>query len=114
MIPAFHFSKAMGRIEAGHPPRVAVAYRNALRAIWPIFLARLRIAVRVVLYAITIVGIPWALLWIVRGVFVSQAVIYEGDDPRAAVRDSSQTANMRALVARAATVLGFSPPEQFT
>jgi len=85
---------AMGRIEAGHPPRVAVAYRNALRAIWPIFLARLRIAVRVVLYAITIVGIPWALLWIVRGVFVSQAVIYEGDDPRAAVRDSSQTANM--------------------
>lgn len=85
---------SMTEIRAGRVPRASTAFREGLRAFMPIFVARLRVAGRVVVRAITIVGIPWAVLAFFRGIFIPQAVIQDGDDARDAILDSARAANV--------------------
>ena len=84
----------MSQIRSGRTPGVMTAYRHGVRAIWPIFVARVRVGVRIVLYAITIVGIPWAILRLIRAVFIAQAVVQDRDDPSTALADSARTASV--------------------
>jgi hypothetical protein len=86
---------AMGQIGQGRRPGIIESFQNGIPAILPIFKARLRVTVRVVLYAITIVGLPWALLRVVRAVFLPQTIIYANADPDDAFHDSASVANVR-------------------
>ncbi len=84
---------AMSQIQAGRTPGVIEAYRNGLRWIIPIFLARIRVVVRALLWALTIVGIPRAILILIRGSYIAQAVVHERDTPKDAIDDSAGAAS---------------------
>jgi hypothetical protein len=84
---------AVGQIRSGRTPGVIESFQHGVPAILPILIARLKVTGRVLLYAITIIGIPWALLRIVRAIYLPQAVIYEGDTSDEAIIDSAQIAN---------------------
>lgn len=79
---------AMTQIKQGRVPGVIESYREGVGSILPIFRARIRVTVRVFLRAITIVGIPRAILDAIRASFVAQAVIQEHDTPDEAIVDS--------------------------
>lgn len=83
----------MGELRRGRLPSVFEAYREGLHAIWPIFRARLRVTVRAVLRALTIVGIPRAVLMLIRAHYIPQTVVLLGDDADASIRDSAVVAN---------------------
>lgn len=85
---------AMSQIHAGRKPRIIDAYREGTRAIWPVFVSRLQVAVRVLRSAITIIGIPRALLQVVQAFFIPQAVIHERDDEQTAIQDSAIAADV--------------------
>lgn len=79
----------MSQMRAGQTPSLVDGFRNGLSAIGPIFVARVRVGVRIVLYAVTIVGIPLAIRRFVRAFFLPQAVIHERDDSLKAIEDSA-------------------------
>jgi uncharacterized membrane protein YdcZ (DUF606 family) len=84
----------MSQIRRGHTPSVVESYRHGVRAIRHIFVARVRVAVPIVLYAITIVGLPWAVLRLARAIFIAQAVVHDEDEPLPAIEDSAAAANV--------------------
>ena len=85
---------AMGQIRQGRTPGAIESFRAGVPAILPVLLARVKVALRIVLYALTIVGIPWALLRFARAFYIPQAVIYEADDREEAIHDSERVANV--------------------
>jgi hypothetical protein len=85
---------AMGQIRQGRTPGAIESFRAGIPAILPVLLARLKVALRIVLYALSIVGIPWALLRFARAFYIPQAVIYEADDRDEAIHDSERVANV--------------------
>ena len=65
-------------IEAGRPPDATRAYDVATERFLTLVAAILRVAFHVVLYFVTIIGIPWGIQRAVRWVFVEQAVVLDG------------------------------------
>lgn len=62
----------------GRQATFADAYANALDRFSTLWWASLRVVLHVLLFAITIVGIPWAIQRFVRWLFVEQTVVLEG------------------------------------
>lgn len=83
----------MTQLRRGRPPKVLDAYRNGVRAIIPIILARLKVLLTALKLAITIIGIPKAIMVIMRAVFIPQAVIIDRDTPEPAIADSAAAVN---------------------
>jgi hypothetical protein len=84
----------MSQIRDGRVPGVLEAYRHGVREIVPIFVTRVQVTVRIILRALTIVGLPRAIRQIIQATFIAQAIVHEGDDPDEAVRDSARAADV--------------------
>ncbi len=69
---------ALDDIGAGRAPDFSRAYDAAFSRFWSLAGAVLRVLFHVLLFTITIVGIPWAIQRFVRWLFVEQAIILEG------------------------------------
>jgi hypothetical protein len=78
-------------IEGGRAPDFARAYDAAFARFWTLVLAVLRATFHVLLFAITIVGLPWAVQRAVRWVFVEQAVMLGGLAPKESLSHSAET-----------------------
>ncbi|MCO5177843.1 MAG: hypothetical protein M9890_12875 [Thermomicrobiales bacterium] len=83
----------MTQLRRGSSPRVSLAYRNGVRAIVPIILARLHVLLTALKLAITIIGIPKAIMVVIRSVFIPQAVIIDRESPDSAIVDSAAAVN---------------------
>jgi len=84
----------MSQIRHGYVPGVLEAYQHGVREIMPIFITRIRVAIRIILRALTIVGLPRAVRQIIQATFIAQAVVHERDDPDQAVVDSAKAADV--------------------
>ena len=82
---------ALADIDAGRKADFSRAYDAAFERFWTLLGAILRVVGVVLLLAITIVGIPWAVRQGVRWLFIEQAVMLEGTNARDALRRSSDT-----------------------
>ena len=80
---------ALGRIDSGQPAEFSHAYDVAFERFWTLAGAVLRVVFHVLLFAITIVGIPWAIQRLVRWVFAEQAVILDGRTAEEALSHSA-------------------------
>jgi len=80
---------ALVEIDAGRPADFSSAYDVAYARLWTLIGAILRVFVIVLLFAITIIGIPLAIYRGVRWLFVEQAVILDGTSARAALAYSA-------------------------
>ncbi len=82
-------------LEAGRRPRTRDAIRAAYRAAPRTAFSQLLILVPLALIAITVIGLPIAIYYSVRWVFVSQAVILDGLKGRDAMRASADATRGR-------------------
>ena len=73
---------AMDDLENERVPEFGRAYDVAFVRFATLLAAMLRVLFHVVLFAATIVGIPWAIQRLVRWAFVSQAVMLDGANPK--------------------------------
>lgn len=89
---------AMTEIRRGRRPTLATAYRHGVRAIVPVFRARLRVLATALRQAVTIVGIPRAVMTIIRAMFITQVVVVERATRDQAIAESAAAVN--ANVAR--------------
>lgn len=80
---------ALGDIDAGQGANFSRAYDAAFERFWTLLGALLRVAGIVLLLAITIVGIPWAIRQAIRWLFTEQAVMLEGASAADALKRSS-------------------------
>jgi hypothetical protein len=80
---------ALADIDAGRPVDFSRAYDLAFSRFWSLAGALLRVAFHVALFAITIVGIPWAIQRGIRWLFVEQAVILDSTSAKAALNYSA-------------------------
>jgi hypothetical protein len=87
--------EAVGEIRAGRRPSFVSTYREVFRRLKRLVLAVGGTSLIVALLAITVVGIPLAIWFAVRWLFVSQAVILDDAGPRQAMTLSEQTVNGR-------------------
>jgi hypothetical protein len=106
---------AVAEIQAGRRPRVFAVYRAALARLRPLLLAAARASIVIFLLAITIVGLPWALIRIVRWLFIVQAVVLRDGTWRDARQISEAAVRGRwwrtaALSLAIALVLGLLAP----
>ena len=69
---------ALANIDQGGEPKFSDIYDAAFERVWTLFGAILRAAGIALLFAITIIGIPWAIQRMVRWLFIEQAVILDG------------------------------------
>jgi hypothetical protein len=81
---------ALGRIAEGDPPSGLAAYRGTAPHLRALAWLWLRIIVVAALLAITIVGIPVAIVYLVRKAVVTQACVLEGLGAAASLRRSSE------------------------
>ena len=80
---------ALQRIDAGQPSEFGQAYDDAFARLTPLFGSAIRVVFHVMLLAITIIGIPWAIQRTVRWLFVEQAVILDGARARESLARSA-------------------------
>ncbi len=80
---------ALTTIDQGGGPTFSDTYDAAFERFWTLLGAVLRALVIVLLLAITIIGLPWAIQRMVRWLFVEQAVILDGASPSAALSRSA-------------------------
>jgi hypothetical protein len=80
---------ALAEIDAGRAPEFSRAYDVAFARFWTLVGAGLRAAFHVLLFYITIIGIPWAIQRGVRWLFIHQAVILDGTSARASLSYSA-------------------------
>jgi hypothetical protein len=81
---------ALARIEEGGRPDALEAFRAILPRVGSLAWAWLRVIVVAGLLAITIVGIPLAVIWLVRKAVLTQACVIEDLGATAALRRSSE------------------------
>jgi len=84
----------MSQIRRGHVPGVLEAYQHGVREIVPIFVTRVRVAVRIIMRALTIVGLPHAIRQVIQATFIAQAIVHDRDDPEQAIVDSARAADV--------------------
>jgi hypothetical protein len=77
------------------PPDFSRAYGVVLTRFWTLVGASLRAGFHIFLFAITIIGIPWAIQRMVRWLFIHQAVILDGTSARAALSYSADAVQGR-------------------
>lgn len=80
---------ALAQIDEGGSPRISEAYAVAVDRFISVVGAWLRVVFHVVLFAITIIGIPWAIQRLVRWLFIEQAIILDGANAKAALSKSA-------------------------
>ncbi len=80
---------ALTTIDQGGEPTFSDTYDAAFERFGPLVGAVLRALAIVLLLAITIIGLPWAIQRMVRWMFVEQAVILDGATPSAALSRSA-------------------------
>lgn len=80
---------ALSEIDAGRPVDFSSAYDVAFQRFGSLAGAFLRVMFHVFLFAITIIGIPWAIQRLARWSFVQQAVILDGASAKAALSYSA-------------------------
>lgn len=80
---------ALTNIDQGGAPTFSETYDAAFERFWTLLGAVLRALVIVLLFSITIIGIPWAIQRMVRWLFVQQAVILDGAAPSMALSRSA-------------------------
>ena len=81
--------QTVGDIRAGRKPGWRRAFAVAVSRLWPMILTTVMTTIIPLLLAVTVIGIPWAILWFVRWWFADQAVILEGKSGRSALVTSS-------------------------
>ena len=86
---------ALGEIDAGRAPDFSRAYDVAFARFWTLVGASLRAGFHVLLFYITIIGIPWAIQRGVRWLFIHQAVILDGTSARASLSYSADAVSGR-------------------
>lgn len=84
----------MSQMRHGHVPGVLEAYSQGVRHIVPIIVTRVRVAIRILLRALTIVGLPRAIRQIIQAAFISQALVHDRDNSDEAVVDSARAADV--------------------
>jgi hypothetical protein len=72
-------ARSVADIDEGVVPDFNSAYGRVLSRVGSLFLTALRVALIVVALGITIVGIPFAIYFMIRWAFFSQAIIIEGE-----------------------------------
>ncbi len=82
-------------MERGEEPRGLDSYRQALAKARPLAAGAIRAGVEILLLAVTIVGIPWAIHRFTRYQFLAQVTMLEGREPKAALRRSAQLVSGR-------------------
>lgn len=80
---------ALRAIDAGRPATFGSAFDAGLARFGTIILAGLRALFHIVLFAITIVGIPWAIQRAVRWLFIEQAIMVDDTSAKAALSYSA-------------------------
>jgi hypothetical protein len=80
---------ALRDLADGRPPEFGHAYDVAFDKFWTLVAAALRVIFHVVLLAITIIGIPWAINRLVRWLFTAQAVVLDDTSAKAALSYSA-------------------------
>jgi hypothetical protein len=80
---------ALDDIGAGRVPDFSRAYDVAFSRFWSLVGGVLRVLFHVLLFMITIVGIPWAIQRFVRWLFVEQVIILEGATAKEALSRSA-------------------------
>jgi hypothetical protein len=80
---------ALADIDSGRPAEFSHAYDVAFARFWTLLGAALRVVFHVLLLAVTIIGIPWAIQRMVRWLFIEQAVILDQTSARAALAYSA-------------------------
>jgi hypothetical protein len=80
----------VAELEAGRRPGVRAAYRVAAARFWSLVKAAARATIVVVLLLVSVVGIPWGLVKLVRWSLVPEAVVLAGATGRRAGQVSEQ------------------------
>lgn len=80
---------ALGEIDAGRLPEFSRVYDVAFARYWALVAALLRALFHVLLFYVSILGIPWAIQRSVRWFFTPQAVILDSTSARAALSYSA-------------------------
>ena len=80
---------AVGQIEAGQPAALSKSYGVVFRRFWTLLGAQLRSAFHLILLALSVVGLPWAVHRTVSWAFVGQAVILDGVNAKDALSTSA-------------------------
>lgn len=80
---------AISDVGAGREAEFSQAYDVAFQRFWTLVGAVLRSIFHVVLFFITIIGIPWGIQRAVRWMFIEQAVILDGTSAKAALAYSA-------------------------
>jgi hypothetical protein len=80
---------ALDDIDAGRPAEFGRSYDVAFARFGTLLMAVLRVAFHVILFTITVIGIPWAIQRMVRWVFVQQAIMLEGATPQESLSRSA-------------------------
>lgn len=106
---------AVAEIQAGRHPTILTSFRTALGRFWTLIRATAFAGIIVLGLAITIVGIPWAVMRAVRWLFLTQAVVLRNATWREARRVSQRAVIGRwwraaALSLSIAIVLGVIAP----
>jgi hypothetical protein len=96
---------ALNRIEQGDHPDALDAYKGALPRADSLGWAWLRVIVVAGLLVLTIVGIPIAIVYLVRKAVITQACVIEDLDASAALRRSSELVRRHGLRVLAITAL---------
>lgn len=80
---------ALNDLDSGQAPTFSRAYDVAFERAAEIVRAVLRVAFHVLLFAITIIGIPWAIQRSIRWLFIEQAIILDGASAKASLSTSA-------------------------
>jgi hypothetical protein len=72
-------ARAYADVADGETPDFESTYKRVLPAFGRLFVTALRIFIVVVALAITVVGIPFAIYFMIRWVFFAQAIVIEGE-----------------------------------
>jgi hypothetical protein len=83
-------ARAVADIDEGVAPDFNSVYGRVLPRVGRLFLTALRVAVIVVALGITIVGIPFAIYFMVRWAFFTQAIVIEGESSSGATNVSAR------------------------
>ena len=83
--------QAVADVRAGRRPSVRRAYGVAFAKLGAVALAGLRALATVLVLALTVIGLPWAIAWGVRWAFAGQAVVLDGADAGRALALSAST-----------------------
>ena len=81
---------ALDDLDSGRPPEFGRAFDAAFARFGTLLAALLRVLFHFAFFAITIVGIPWAIQRLIRWTFVQQAVMLDGANAKDSLSRSAE------------------------